>query len=96
MLSKTEIEFLKYPESISADYRRVLRHRLNSKVKVLCEELALLKKHGFSVTENCNGVTKFCNGQKSPKQALFEEKGAWGGAPAGIRTRVHGSRGRYT
>jgi hypothetical protein len=65
VLSKIELEFLKSPESFDADYRRVLRHRVNSKVHELRKEMELLQKCGFSVTENCNGVTEFCNGQQN-------------------------------
>ena len=65
MLSKIELEFLKSPESFDSDYRRVLRHRVNSKVRELRQEIELLQKCGFSVTENCNGVTEFCNGQQN-------------------------------
>jgi hypothetical protein len=74
MLSKIELEFLKSPESFDADYRRVLRHRVNSKVQELREEMELLQKCGFGVTENCNGVTEFCNGQQNQQslnQAAF-------------------------
>jgi hypothetical protein len=96
MLSKIELEFLKAPESFDADYRRVLRHRVNSKVQELREEIELLQKCGFSVTENCNGVTEFSNGQQSPNQAVFGRQNVNYGAPAGIRTRVFGSKGRNT
>ena len=77
MQSKIELEFLKSPESFDADYRRVLRHRVNLKIQGLHEEMELLQKCGFSVTENCNGVTEFCNGQqnqKSSNQAAFVER----------------------
>ncbi len=69
MLSKIELEFLKSPESFSADYSRVLRHRIKAKTAQLHSELALLEGSGLSVTENCNGVTEFCNGQQN-KQGL--------------------------
>jgi hypothetical protein len=80
MLSKIELEFLKAPENFEADYRRALRHRIKSKVETIKTEIALLEAHGLSVTENCNGVTKFCNGQrnqKSLKQPLLENW-SWG------------------
>ena len=88
MLSKIELEFLKSPENFDADYRRVLRHRVNSKVQELREEIALLQKCGFGVTENCNGVTEFSNGQQSLNQAI-------NGSPGEIRTLVGGSKARY-
>ena len=75
MLSKIELEFLKAPENFDVDYRRVLRHRVNSKVQELREEMELLQKYGFDVTENCNGVTEFCNDNQIPNQAPFQEKG---------------------
>ena len=77
MLSKIELEFLKSPESFDADYRRVLRHRVNLKVQGLREEIALLQKCGFGVTENCNGVTEFSNGQQNQQnlnQVAFGER----------------------
>jgi len=55
LLSKIELEFLKSPESFDTDYRRVLRHRVNSKVQELHKEIEILQKCGFSVTENWNG-----------------------------------------
>ena len=99
MLSKTELDFLKAPETFEADYRRTLRFRLKSKVEKIRSEIALLEANGISVTENCNGVTEFCNGQqnqKSANQAAFGKQGCGFGAPAGIRTRVFGSKGRNT
>ena len=76
MLSKTELEFLKSPESFEADYRRALRHRLKFKVQKIRLDVAFLEAYGVSVTENCNGVTEFCNGQQNQKgwnQAAFGE-----------------------
>ena len=72
MLSKIEVKFLKSPENFGPDYRRVLRHRVMSKVQVMRDEIGLLERCGFSVTENCNGVTEFCNGQQSLNQAAFK------------------------
>ena len=69
MLSKTELDFLKAPETFEADYRRTLRFRLKSKVEKIRSEIALLEANGISVTENCNGVTEFCNGQKNPESS---------------------------
>jgi hypothetical protein len=65
MLSKVELEFLKSPKSFNADYARVLRHRIKTKTIQMCDELSLLESSGLSVTENCNGVTEFCNGQQN-------------------------------
>ena len=43
MLSKIELEFLKSPENFSADYARVLRHRIKAKtVQVHMNFLCLL------------------------------------------------------
>jgi hypothetical protein len=83
MLSKTELEFLKAPETFEADYRRTLRFRIKSKVEKIKSEIALLEANGISVTENCNGVTEFCNGQqnqKSANQSAFGEKWSLGRA----------------
>ena len=71
MLSKTEIEFLKNPERFDANYRRVMRHRVKAKTEEFRAQIALLQGYmplegkGLSVTENSNGVTEFCNGQKN-------------------------------
>jgi hypothetical protein len=89
MLSKTELEFLETPESFEPSYCRILRFRIKSKVKKMKSDVALLKAHGISVTENCNG-------EKNPNQAAFEKQNLEFGAPAGIRTRVFGSKGRNT
>jgi hypothetical protein len=67
VLSKIELEFLKSPESFDADYRRVLRHRVNSKVRELREEMELLQKWDFGVTGNCNGVTELLRSAESEK-----------------------------
>ena len=40
------------------------------------------------LTENCNGVTEFSNGQQSLNQAI-------NGSPGEIRTLVGGSKARY-
>ena len=74
MLSKMELEFLKTPENFSADYARVLRHRIKAKTTQLRSDLALLDG-SLGVTENCNGVTEFCSGQriqKASEQADFK------------------------
>jgi hypothetical protein len=42
MLSKTELEFLKAPETFEADYSRTLRFRIKSKVEKIKSEVALL------------------------------------------------------
>jgi hypothetical protein len=79
MLSKMEIEFLKSPQDFGPNYRRVLRHRVNSKAQRIRQEIALLERCGFSVTENCNGVTEFCNGQQRSDQAVLPER--WWAGP---------------
>src|SRR5665647_2316887 len=92
MLSKTEIEFLKNPERFGADYRRVMRHRVKAKAEEFRAQITLLQGcgafegTGLSVTENCNGVTEFCNGEQSSKQADFN-KGAPGMGFEPMRTR---------
>ena len=76
MLSRIELEFLKSPENFNTDYRRILRHRVKSKVQKIRSVVALLEAHGVSVTENCNGVTEFCNGQENQQslnQAAFNK-----------------------
>ena len=65
MLRKIELEFLKYTERFNADYSRVLRHRIKAKTIQIHDELSLLDWAGLGVTENCNSVTEFCNGQQN-------------------------------
>ena len=96
MLSKTELEFLKNPEGFDANYAKVLRHRVKAKMRAFRHEIGLLESAGISVTESCNHVTENRNHEISPNQVAFINLSSGGGAPAGIRTRVHGSRGRYT
>ena len=92
MLSKTELEFLKSPEKFSADYARVLRHRIKAKTDQLHSELSLLDRSGLRTTENCNTVTEFCNGQQNQQglnQVPFIEQKGKCGAFGGIWTRDH-------
>ena len=76
MLSKNELRFLESPESFAPAYSRVLRHRIKTKKAELLKQLASLDNSGLNVTENCNGVTEFSNGQQkqqSLNQAAFAE-----------------------
>ncbi len=85
MLSKVELEFLKSPERFDGDYSRVLRHRIKAKTAKLHEHSAMLEVTEQSVTENCNGVTEFRNGQQNQRnlnQAAFGERSG----PSRIRT----------
>ena len=86
MLSKVEVEFLKSPENFSADYARVLRHRIRAKSAQLRSELVLLNG-SFGVTENCNGVTEFSNGQQD-QQNLNQAGLSNRSAEDGIRTHA--------
>ena len=95
MLSNAEIEFLKNPEGVEPNYRKVLKHRVNRKIRAFRHELELMRSVGL-VTENCNRVTENCNHEISSNQVALTNLRAGNSAPAGIRTRVHGSRGRYT
>ena len=83
MLSKTEIEFLKNPQSFSADYSRVMRHRIKIKAEDFRAQIALLQGCGAlggnglsvtNVTENCNGVTEYCNDKQSLNQVAFNKR----------------------
>jgi hypothetical protein len=74
MLSKTEIEFLNCPDGFNADYAKVLRSRIKSKVRTLREEIGLLENAGIKVTENCNAVTEYCNPSKPANQTAFLEQ----------------------
>jgi hypothetical protein len=62
MLSKTEIEFLKNPESFEAGYIRVMRHRIKSKSEAFRAQIALLQDCGALVGI---GVTETVTLQKS-------------------------------
>ena len=67
MLSQTEIEFLKNPQSFDANYTKALRHRIRGKVAGLRDELRLLENAGFKVTE-------FYNLNQSLNRASFREQ----------------------
>ena len=60
MLSRTEIAFLENPDAFEPNYRKVLKHRINRKMRAFRHELDLLRSAGL-VTENCNRVTENCN-----------------------------------
>ncbi len=75
MLSETEIEFLKNPQSFDANYSKALRHRIRAKIEGLREELRLLENAGFMVTEKCNQVTENYNPKQSLNQVAFQEQG---------------------
>ena len=96
VLSKAEMEFLKNPEKFDGVYRRVLRHRINVKSVQMREHAMLLQGIGLNVTENCNAVTNSRNANQDISQALNAKTSEIFGAPAGIRTRVFGSKGRNT
>ena len=77
------MEFLKNPQKFDADYSRVMRHRIKTKAEEFRAQIALLQGfgvlggNGLSVTENCNGVTEFSNGQQNQKglnQVAFGER----------------------
>ena len=96
MLSKAETEFMKHPEKFEPSYAKVLRHRVNSKMCAFREEINLLENMGVSVTPNRNQITEISNYQQTPNNAVLGERPENCGAPAGIRTRVFGSKGRNT
>ena len=94
MLSKIELEFLKSPENFKADIARVLRHRIKTKTTKMHDELSLLDSANLSVTENCNDVTEFCNGQQNKlglNHVAFKEMLA---GPTGIEPATYGLRVR--
>ena len=75
MLSKVEMEYLRFPESFDANYSKVLRHRIRDKVQSLQEELMLLDSAGFlPVMEKYNSVTEFRNGESVLNQAAFDNR----------------------
>ena len=95
MLSQKEIEFLHSPNNFDPEYRKALRHRIRSKVDSLKEEILLLQRAGYKVTENCNLVTEFSNPQTSSNQASFA-KTKWTGGdlnprPLECKSSVHTS-----
>ena len=73
MLSRVEQQYLKSPTTFRADYQRILRYRIRHKVQRIKALLPLLEARGFCVTADCNGVTKFCNGERGLNQAGFKE-----------------------
>ena len=77
--------------------------RINAKSVQLREALLLLQGNGLSVTENCNGVTEYCNGSPLDilkgdsriglNQALFCNQSKKRAPRMGfepMRTEVHG------
>src|SRR5665647_1845142 len=95
MLSKIELEFLKSPESFNANYAYGIKHRLNSKVKALQEELGLLQKSGFlNLTESNKNLTDFSkNITENNKNQNCDQSLNWSalsnrGAEDGIRTHA--------
>jgi ribonuclease P protein component len=60
ILSKAEQEYLRDPESVSANYAKVLRHRIKRKREALREELELLQNAELVTIQN-NAVTQECN-----------------------------------
>ena len=71
MLSRIEREYLTNPERFDANYRRVLRHRIRSKVKALQPELMLIADSGIMKIDN--GITEFCNSKISTNRAYFNK-----------------------
>ena len=71
-----EIKFLKNPESFEL-ITALMRHRVKTKAEEFRAQIALLQGcgafagNGLSVTENCNGVTEYCNGKQSLNQVDF-------------------------
>ena len=74
MLSKSEVEYLKNPENFSANYAKVLKHRVANKARAFSEELNLLSSAGL-ITQSCNQVTEFSNHKKDAKQGLSMNQG---------------------
>lgn len=101
MLSKTEMEFLKNPEGFDAGYTRVMRHRIKTKAEEFRAQIALLQGcgalagNGLGVTENCNGVTEYCNAKQSLKQTQINELGNFMAGPVGFEPTISGSEGRH-
>ena len=90
------MDFLKNSEEFDANYRCVMRRCVKVKSAQMREHAMLLQGIGLNVTENCNAVTNFCNANLNSNQVLNTKKAESVGAPAGIRTRVFGSKGRNT
>ena|SRR5665647_31198 len=88
MLSKIELEFLKSPESFNANYAYGIKHRLNSKVKALQEELGLLQKSGFlNLTDFSKIITENKKNQNCDQGSNQSALSNWG-AEDGIRTHA--------
>ena len=77
-------------------YAKVLRCRIKAKMRTLRHEISFLESAGISVTKNCNHVTENCNHEINSNQVVLTNLSENVGAPAGIRTRAHGVRGRNT
>ena len=103
MFSKTELKFLKEEIQVSEGHARVLKYRINKKVKALKKVIPLLRKKGYDIPyimENSNGVTEFSNKrhyksdfenfQKKPILDLISENnwcGGWDSNPRSPEAR---------
>jgi hypothetical protein len=90
MLSQAEIEFLKYPQNFNANYSKALRFRLRGKITLLRDELTLLERAGFTVTENSNQVMETCNRKSKLKSGCFSNLGAEDGIRTHAERMFHG------
>ena len=73
MLSQIEREFLIEPSRFNANYRRVLRHRIKSKVQALQRDLPLIMARLPDIIKECNGITEFRNDKISMNRADFNK-----------------------
>ena len=104
MLSRIEREYLAHSDRFNANYSRVLRHRIRSKVHQLQRELSIIADSG--IMEFDNGIKEFCNGGVSEQrlnQAAYSNRmepragfePATAALPRRCPTRL-GHRGVYT
>ena len=93
MLSKTEIEFLKNPQSFSADYSRVIRHRVKVKAEDFRAQIALLQGCGalggnelsvINVTKTVTSIQKIVMIIRAQNKLLYaKERREWDSNPCG-------------
>ncbi len=76
------MEFFNYSKKFkAAAHQFMLRHRMTAKSAQMRESAILLQGVGFSIAENSNAVTEYCNANPENESSSKCKKS---GGPAGI------------
>jgi hypothetical protein len=73
-LAKKKLKFLRAPQSFSADYSCVLKHKIKSKVKALNDELELLQRAGLIEFSKIIEISKICPRNEKLENRSFSQK----------------------